>query len=537
MPKKKSRRRGDHLLLRSNTWFFRRGVPEALQGLLGREIVRTLKTGDVVEARKRSRVHNAEVERIFQAAREGVVKGSGTGGAATTSDTTERLLAQVCAQFTHDSLLDDRRERRLRDDVEAGDWNLDRGEIQELYAERFEAGELPTAEAVEALKRQGLELTPGQFEALVREMRHALISTRGLVERDRDADNRGEPRLELPRVPMSEEAISGAPAIPTGPPLAKAMATYTAEKTSTGVWTERVAHESATVLDAFVGRVGGDRAVVSVVRDEVREWRDVALRSLKPGTVRTRVKSVSAFFRWCVAEGHIASNPVQGLAPKAPSKRSGETKRAYTCEDLRKLFGPELTATRGKRDDHFWVPLVALYSGARVSEVAQLAPEDVVKRSGVVCIEIRTLKDGQRLKNEASERTVPVHSDLLRLGLAEYAKERRATGEKRLFPNVALGTRGRPMGARIVGWWPRWVKNFEGISANTSFHSLRHGVAQALIAADVPEVVAKQLLGHSDTTQTTGTYGRRLDVKQLAAAIEKLDFSAEVHALRVVGGE
>jgi integrase len=126
---------------------------------------------------------------------------------------------------------------------------------------------------------------------------------------------------------------------------------------------------------------------------------------------------------------------------------------------------------------------------------------------------------------------------LLKLGIVEYAKARKLAGEVYLLPNVERGVRGRGMGAKISIWWPRWTKNYKGITKRAVFHSLRHGFTQALIAAEVPEVVVKQLVGHHDASMTTGTYGRRLDVRQLAAAVAILDYSNEVHALRDLVGD
>ena len=357
-------------------------------------------------------------------------------------------------------------------------------------------------------------------------MRHALISTRGLIEADRDADIHGKPRVELPLLP----SVQGAAPPPPSPPLAEAVARYKADRIATGTWGEKTASDNRGHLDRFAASLGGDREVGSVTRDDIRTWRDSL--QLGQGTLRLRVQIVSAFLRWCVAEGHVEKNVASGLAPKELSKRDSGARVAYTSVDLRLLFGPAFTAMRSKRADHFWVPLMALLSGARVSELCQLAVDDIAKKSGVHCIEIRARREGQSLKNEASERLVPLHSHLLTLGFAEYVKERRATGEPWLFAHCRPSHDGRGMGAPMSTWWPTWVKRFDGISPNTALHSFRHGVSQVLTAKDVPEVVTAQLLGHKNKSITTGRYGTRLNVCQLSDAIEKLDFSAEVDALQ-----
>jgi integrase len=177
--------------------------------------------------------------------------------------------------------------------------------------------------------------------------------------------------------------------------------------------------------------------------------------------------------------------------------------------------------------------LLLLHTGARVTEIAQLAVEDVVTKDGVVCIEIRAGIPGQTLKNKASERVVPVHSSLLKLGFEEFVQSRRDAGAVWLMPNVEPGKKGQTMGSNMSGWWSRWWRKFDGITPRTSLHSLRHGVSQELTGTKgVENVEVKQLLGHSDVSTTTGTYGTRLSVRQLATAIETLDFRCEIDAIR-----
>jgi len=63
----------------------------------------------------------------------------------------------------------------------------------------------------------------------------------------------------------------------------------------------------------------------------------------------------------------------------------------FTKDDLRLLFGDskEYGQDKHTKAANFWVPLLGLYTGARMEELCQLLIEDVVQRDGVWCIDIR----------------------------------------------------------------------------------------------------------------------------------------------------
>ena len=74
------------------------------------------------------------------------------------------------------------------------------------------------------------------------------------------------------------------------------------------------------------------------------------------------------------------------------------------------------------------MPLLGLFTGARLGELALLLASDVSidEASGVSAISIADDPSiGRSLKTRASRRTVPVHPELIRLGFLEYVRERR----------------------------------------------------------------------------------------------------------------
>jgi integrase len=487
-------------------------------------------------ARERSKRLDVEVEGWLQAAREGVVSGDKMG-----AERAHQLIEEVCLRFAGDALQHDRRERiRLRD-PEAGDSGLDRGDVAEMLREQYEGGALPVAEAVRTLKRHGVTLTPDALSDLFYALKPEVLRARTLIEADRDAAARGEPRVELENgVRRGVGASGGTAAVEQQPmSLAKAVEKYKADRISTGKWSEATASGSSGRLDRFVASMGGgDVQVADISRDSIRTWRDSL--GLRPHTVRQRIQMASSLFSWLVDEGVVQANPATNLSPKVPSKKAAESRKAYTRKDIELLFGDKLTSYRDRFPMFFWVPLLALYSGARVTELCQLAVNDVRRVKGIHCIEIRAAIDGQQLKNDSSERTVPIHSHLIQLGFLDYVAARRKSDEAQpwVFAGRTPPERKEPAGSRMsIHWAEQRAGKTPGVTPRTVFHSLRKLVVDEWKAQGVPGYLMAQVLGHHDPSMSTGVYGALVSVEQLSSdVIELLDFSKEVAALAHLPG-
>ena len=97
---------------------------------------------------------------------------------------------------------------------------------------------------------------------------------------------------------------------------------------------------------------------------------------------------------------------------------------------------------------------------------------------------------GKRLKTKSSQRVVPVHSQLVKLGFLKYVAEvRRRDGEKAfLFPLVAPDR-----GAAGVAAWSKWFGRYlraQGVTDTAKvFHSFRHSFKDALRRGEVNQEV------------------------------------------------
>lgn len=204
--------------------------------------------------------------------------------------------------------------------------------------------------------------------------------------------------------------------------------------------------------------------------------------------------------------------------------RTESHRTPWTREQLATLFGLPLftsyelpTLVRGGEDAAYWIPLLGLYTGARVSELAQLLVSDVQAISEIHALSISDAAEGQRLKSEAARRLVPLHSELIRLGFLDYVRDVRNTGAKRLFPKLRL-RHDKP-----GGYFSEWFGQFkpEGLP---DFHSFRHTLRSALADAEVPESIMDRITGHSLRGSTGTRVYEHTRPQHLQRAIERVTY-------------
>lgn len=176
-------------------------------------------------------------------------------------------------------------------------------------------------------------------------------------------------------------------------------------------------------------------------------------------------------------------------------------------------------------DAAYWVPLLGLYTGARITELCQLLTTDVSVESGGLVIEIKADADeGQRTKTESSHRAIPVHSELIRLGFADYWQAVSSGGPRRLFP--ALRTTGANGAGGQFGSWFSVFKTERGFGPKKVFHSFRHTLQYELGFAGVSPTIVDSLSGHAGQGEGRISYGSgmRREADRLRPELERLKF-------------
>jgi len=180
-------------------------------------------------------------------------------------------------------------------------------------------------------------------------------------------------------------------------------------------------------------------------------------------TVQKKLTLIRTFFEWARKQQNlVAENPVTISADVAPeTKKEDETdKRPFTVDELETLFhSPMFTGSKSKgrryekgnyrvKDGKFWVPLVALYSGARIGEIKHFEVTDIVEHEGVLCFDFSEISEFGRKKKlkqpSSSTRRIPVHGDLVKMGFLDYWEQRKKESKDGLlFPKYEYAQRFR----------------------------------------------------------------------------------------------
>ncbi len=153
----------------------------------------------------------------------------------------------------------------------------------------------------------------------------------------------------------------------------------------------------------------------------------------------------------------------------------------------------------------FWLPLLALFTGARMEEMCQLRASQVNQVDGVWCLNIAQEYPDQSVKT-AEDRIVPLHPFRIdQLGFHHYALSR--APEDRIFPDLKrVNDRWGHYASRDF----RTFKKACGIDApkNTKvFHSFRHNVETILQDLEVDQKYINQLTGHAEKGESA-RYGK-----------------------------
>jgi integrase len=163
---------------------------------------------------------------------------------------------------------------------------------------------------------------------------------------------------------------------------------------------------------------GGDKPSGTLTEEDVQRFFDdtIALAGVTANTKKQRLGRVSTFLTWANSKKYLS----QDLTPIL--KWGGNFKKVhfqpFSADDLILLFeSDEYRQEQFTKPWQYWLPILGLFTGARLNELAQLRVIDVSSREGVTTLAILD-QDGLRTKNESSVRTLPMHPKLIELGLS-----------------------------------------------------------------------------------------------------------------------
>lgn len=254
----------------------------------------------------------------------------------------------------------------------------------------------------------------------------------------------------------------------------------------------------------------GNLPVENITKRDVVSFKDQLVEEGKSAAnIKVKLSRLRTLLNYAVDNDVIAKNPTDGVKI-VDKQRAKDKRREFNKGELAALFnGPVhqegLRPGGGGGEASYWLPLLALYTGARQTELGQLHPDDVFEetydvgdndaRSAWVVRFVDNPERGQKVKTDGSERRVPIHSDLVKLGFLDVASAARSEGRDRIFHEIKPTAEGELMGS-----WSKWFGRYRrtlGVSGkDTPFHSFRHSFKHYARACNLDKAVNDAITGH-----------------------------------------
>ena len=304
--------------------------------------------------------------------------------------------------------------------------------------------------------------------------------------------------------------------------------------------------QNRKIVRLFAEFIGETSHVSAITRKAVRDWKHkLALWPLKAGdmkafaglsfrkvidanvalgkptisqkTINKYLSAIGSFTSWLLQNEYLDQDVMSGMYLSLDKRK--KVRFPFSSDQLTTIFGSPLFGTcmgdgqESKpgnvaiRDWRYWIPWIGLYSGARLGEIAQMQTTDVRQLHGVWIFHVT--EEGSALKStktKGSMRVLPVHSELIKLGLIDYHAGIVARSETQLFPEIKPDKRGFYSGDPSAFFNEYFRDIGVKVDKSVNFHSLRHGIADAFRNAGYYDEQFNVLLGHAKAT-TTGIYG------------------------------
>ncbi len=537
----------------TSTFWFRRVVPKDLRGddFLGkREIKFTLNTSDLRKAEVLSAQHWIKWGHRFEDLRSG----RDPVGLIPTDEDLARLATEWRDLWFKADALDDKSE------IETGSEMGADGKL------KFQTRPLSPEEVKERRRKRLVEwedeIYKGNEKKLINTATDILKYSPEKFSTDKSVIDRFVPILseaEYDAFLVQMNRIRGEPSreilernpmeyVSNNMTLSKLLENYITSKQPRA----QTETEWRTVFDRLI-QVIGDKAIRKVSKHDVSKFIDKVARLPSRGrkavkqltveemisiaeregmervsteTIRKHVTAIRSVFSWAMDRDYVSVNPASRLAPKR--EPSGPKRLPFSQDDLLKIFDPNAYSEYPRHQADYWIPIICLFTGARIEEIAQLHKTDIRYEENVPIIEIspnrgsRDADDAKRVKNQASARTVPIHDELVKIGLLDFVAERRADSGIRLFPELKRNTNNRLSRSTSQ----RFARHLDRIGIKDPrkvFHSFRHTFKDACRNAGLHEDVHDRLTGH--TSGSIGRYyGQGHNLPKLQEEINKVDY-------------
>ena len=547
-----------NIVVKGHIYHFRKAVPSDLKQVLGKgEYCLSLRTSYLREARAKAMRLAAVMDHLFSTLRRR--GGRMTLDAAKIREIADKYIQDHLELYHRDRV--DRERPFTEDELETHlEVLLFQGSdrFEELQNHNFK-GISKTVDNV--LDEHGVKVD--RDSEVYRDLCHALLRADVKwmrIEMDR-AQGKYDDEYALPLTPQTPQAPAATPDVPSSGqngrsvPLSQVLEDYIRDRTGEGKWTTKTQETTPQHLRLFI-EIVGDKPSLELTIDDVRRYKET-MRALPKNknklpkykgktiamlmkmqipkehllgnvTLENQFTNIRSFLNWAYDWDYITTRKIK--APLSTKKKNtGESTRAsFTIEELQNLFhGKEYKQDLHKYGWQYWIPILGLYTGARIEEISQLLLDDVKEVDGIWCLDINDTGT-KNVKTESGRRLVPLHPFIVEeLRLPEYVERLKKSGEERLFADLKYTKKGK-CSDKASKWFGRYrescgiVESEEG--KKLVFHSFRNTLISTCYEKEVDIKLLKQMVGHKSDDITDKYAGKQSAELIFKRVVMSLDF-------------
>jgi integrase len=242
----------------------------------------------------------------------------------------------------------------------------------------------------------------------------------------------------------------------------------------------------------------------------------------KSGSAKHARAALSLIFKSAFDQGVIKDNPYHNMNKTI----KGETSKRVSFDNVTALRLASHCKEHLQYADENYIGLIMLYSGMRNQEAIQLRRCDIKIDPVTKCHYFRVDPAAGQVKNDPSNRKIPIHNVLLEAGLLEFIADK--NGTERIFDTS---------GVKVNKWYNKVKKELGIPTVNgegnwLTLYSARHSFRTTLSNVGTLEEHSNALLGHAGKNTGEKNY-LDLQMMPLNMAIEYFSYDNDAQQARL----
>ncbi len=250
---------------------------------------------------------------------------------------------------------------------------------------------------------------------------------------------------------------------------------------------------------------------------------------------------------------YVSENVFKSVSIRVNPVKRKDRRGEFTQDDIHLIFNHRtylpaiFDNPTGRKNTiqypHYFVPILAVFTGCRLEELCMMKTENVKQVDGIWVYQIREEgeygKEETIVKNPYSERDIPLHPVLVdTLGFVRYVDYVKKQGKDRVFWELTKvnGRYSHNFGRFFNEKYLKKIGLKDGGRnvRRLSFHSFRHSVETHLTNKNVNPRYIDFLQGHSQKGMGGNVYMKGISVEVLLKeCVEKIDWGVAWETLKI----